>query len=270
MSLIPLNPERFAGARWQPMPDSAFAREVSLVELNASELPAAACHLPVGFVRNADGQLGLHAVLGVQPGKNLFVAADGSWLGGHWPLRLRLAPFALALSETGENVLCVNDAWWQPLESGGFAFYAEGGDLGPETATVLQECQALLANQQQTHAALAALDEAGLIRPWNPVIVTAAGNVQLEGLFAVDEAALNALEGAALQHLRDAGALAIAYCQLLSMQHARKLGELANAHARLDAAKAPSAVVGLAPGLLSDDGLLNLSNLGNLGNLGDS
>ena len=235
MALIPLTPQSFAQAHWLPLPSAAFARTLSLLELNASELPAAACHLPVGFVSNADGQIGLHAVLGVQLGKNLFVAADGSWLGGYWPLRLRLAPFALAQSETGENVLCVNDAWWQPLESGGFAFYAEGGELGRETATVLQECQALLANQQQTHAALAALDEAGLIRPWNPVIATAAGNVQLEGLFAVDEAALNALEGAALQNLRDSGALALAYCQLICMQHLRKLAELADAHVRLEA-----------------------------------
>lgn len=230
------------------------------MELNASELPAAICHLPVGLLRLGEGPWTLQAVLSVQPGKNLFVAADGSWLGGHWPLRLRLAPFALARSETGEDVLCVNDAWWRPLESGGIAFYTDGGDLGPETAAVLQECRDLVANQRHTHAALAALEETGLIRPWNPVIPTAAGNVQLAGIFAVDETALNALEGAVLQNLRDAGALAIAYCQLLSMQHARKLGELADAHARLDEGRRAAAAE-LFSGLLSNDESINLGNL---------
>ena len=235
MALTPLNPQSFAGHTWRPMDSSAFARNVSLVELNASELPAAACHLPVGFVRNADGQLGLHAVLGVQPGKNLFVAADGSWLGGYWPLRLRLAPFALARSEAGDTLLCLNDEWWTPAPEHGHAFYAEGGQLSEQTAAVLQAGQQLLAGQAQTHALCTALDEAGLIQPWNPTVATEQGNIQLEGLSTIDEAALNALDAATLHRLHASGALALAYCQLISMQHLAKLSELANAHARLNA-----------------------------------
>lgn len=240
MALTPLNPQSFAGHTWRPMDSSAFARNVSLVELNASELPAAACHLPVGFVRNADGQLGLHAVLGVQPGKNLFVAADGSWLGGYWPLRLRLAPFALARSEAGDTLLCLNDEWWTPAPEHGHAFYAEGGQLSEQTAAVLQAGQQLLAGQAQTHALCTALDEAGLIQPWNPTVATEQGNIQLEGLSAINEAALNALDPATLHRLHASGALALAYCQLISMQHLAKLSELANAHARLNASASAS------------------------------
>ena len=240
MALTPLNPQSFAGHTWRPMDSSAFASNVSLVELNASELPAAACHLPVGFVRNADGQLGLHAVLGVQPGKNLFVAADGSWLGGYWPLRLRLAPFALARSEAGDTLLCLNDEWWTPAPEHGHAFYAEGGQLSEQTAAVLQAGQQLLAGQAQTHALCTALDEAGLIQPWNPTVATEQGNIQLEGLSTIDEAALNALDAATLHRLHASGALALAYCQLISMQHLAKLSELANAHARLNASASAS------------------------------
>ncbi len=233
MSLIPLTPDQFANARWRPMPDSAFAREISLAELNASEMPAAACHLPVGLVRMEDGIWTLQAVFGLQPGKNLFVAVNGSWLGGYWPLRLRLAPFALAKSEHNEQVLCINDVWWQPSELGGYPFYGEENNLAKETADLLLECQALLDNQQHTHAAVAALDEAGLLCPWNPVVATESlGSVQLEGLFSINEEALNALDADALLKLRDCGALAIAYCQLISMQHLHKLAELADAHAR--------------------------------------
>lgn len=235
MALIPLTPQSFAQAHWLPLQSAAFARTVSLVELNASELPAAACHLPVGFVSNADGQIGLHAVLGVQLGKNLFVAADGSWLGGYWPQRLRLAPFALARSEAGDTLLCLNDDWWTPAPEHGHAFYAEGGQLSEQTAAVLQAGQQLLAGQAQTHALCTALDEAGLIQPWNPTIPTEQGNIQLEGLSAINEAALNALDAATLHRLHASGALALAYCQLISMQHLAKLSELANAHARLEA-----------------------------------
>ena len=41
MALIPLTPQSFAQAHWLPLQSAAFARTVSLVELNASELPAA-------------------------------------------------------------------------------------------------------------------------------------------------------------------------------------------------------------------------------------
>lgn len=240
MSLVPINPEQFAAARWSPMRGCGFARGQSLVELNASEAPAAACHLPTAFVRMGEGPWTLQALLGVAPGKNLFVAADGSWLGGHWPLRLRLAPFALAQTDSGETALCINADWWQPDADNLYPFYTDGKTLAAETAAVLQECQALLDNHARTLSGCAALDEAGLLAPWSALVRTAQGNVQLEGLFAIDEAALNAIDASTLAKLRDTGALAIAYCQLISMQHLPKLGELADAHARLDTMPTPT------------------------------
>ena len=51
-------------------------------------------------------------------------------------------------------------------------------------------------------------------------------------MFQIDEAALNALPDEAFLELRRAGALLIAYGQLLSMQHLPLLGQLADAHAK--------------------------------------
>ncbi|MFW6380351.1 MAG: SapC family protein, partial [Halorhodospira sp.] len=55
---------------------------------------------------------------------------------------------------------------------------------------------------------------------------------RLGGLYRVDEARLNALEGAALERLRDAGALPIAYAQLLSTGQRRRLEALAQVRQR--------------------------------------
>jgi hypothetical protein len=76
------------------------------------------------------------------------------------------------------------------------------------------------------------LQAQGLIQPW-PVKLQGAdgGERTLEGLFRIDEAALNALPAEGLAELRDAGALSLAYCQLLSMQQLSLLGELAQARA---------------------------------------
>ncbi len=57
----------------------------------------------------------------------------------------------------------------------------------------------------------------------------------MEGLFRIDEAALNQLPAEAPIELRNTGALLCAYCQLLSIQHLQTLGQLAAAHAQAEA-----------------------------------
>ena len=57
------------------------------------------------------------------------------------------------------------------------------------------------------------------------------GGQKVEGLFRIDEAALNGLDADALIEVRNAGGLTMAYCQLLSMQHMSILGTLAQTHA---------------------------------------
>lgn len=261
MALIPLSPQTFAGQFWRPMPNSGFARTVSLVELNASELPLAACHLPLAFIRQDDASYGVHALLGIHPGKNLFVAANGTWLGGYWPLRLRLAPFATALADTGEQVMCIQDEWWQDRSGEGFPFYAEDAcTLSSQTAGVLQDCQAVLAGHEHSAAVCRALDAAGLIKPWELVLVVDQARVQVEGLFCIDEEAINALPAEALSDLRSNNALALAYCQLISMQHVQKLSELAHAHAQLDKSTTDGSGI-LSLGAVENDGTLVFSNL---------
>ena len=70
------------------------------------------------------------------------------------------------------------------------------------------------------------------------------GKLQIEGLFKIDEAALNQLPGVALADLMLAGAMPLAYCQMLSTQHLRKLGELAQLRASRLNAQAPLPTVG--------------------------
>ncbi len=88
-----------------------------------------------------------------------------------------------------------------------------------------------------------------LIQPWPIKLQTTAGEQAVEGLFRIDEAALNQLPAEALIELRNTGALLCAYCQLLSMQHLQTLGQLAAARAQAQAA------------LLTQNGELDLSFL---------
>jgi hypothetical protein len=73
------------------------------------------------------------------------------------------------------------------------------------------------ANRIATGRAVAALAGAEALAPWPLEVETAEGRKAVAGLFRVDEARLNALDADAFLALRAAGALPLAYAQLLSM-----------------------------------------------------
>jgi hypothetical protein len=72
-----------------------------------------------------------------------------------------------------------------------------------------------------------------LVKPWPVKLKTESGETMVEGLHCIDETALNALPPDALLELRNTGALALAYCQLLSMQNLQLLGQFAQRSAAM-------------------------------------
>lgn len=229
--------------------------------LVAQELPKAVMHLPVGFVR-AGEEIVPVAVLGVQPGRNLFVAADGRWLGGYVPAAYRGYPFVLANADDGRQVLCVDEASGLLNETAGEAFFAGDGSPSQSLAAVLNFLTQVASNRQATQRMCALLQTHGVVQPW-PIKVQAEGGEQsVVGLFRIDEMALNALSPEGLAALRDAGALSLAYCQLLSMHHLTQLGRLAQVHAHLAqkaAAQKPAAELDLE--FLNQSGTISFGGL---------
>ena len=87
--------ENHADKYWQRYTTYNHALTDSVVPLTATELPKAVMTLPVGFIEQG-GAFVLVAVLGLQPGKNLFVGPQGRWVGNYIPAAFRSYPFRLA------------------------------------------------------------------------------------------------------------------------------------------------------------------------------
>lgn len=225
------------GQRWQRPSSYRFAAQDAVVPLVAQELPKAAMHIPFGFIAT-DERFVPVAVQGLEPGRNLFVAPDGRWLAGYIPAAYRAYPFLLARTEEGTQVLCIDQDSGLITDTGqGESFFNDDGSPAKAVADVLDFLNQVQAGREQTARVCALLQQHGLIQPW-PLKVHDADDVRaVEGLFRIDEGTLNALPADALLALRDGGALALAYCQLLSMQHLTKLGPLAQAHAQAAAAQ---------------------------------
>lgn len=227
--------ETHSTKHWRKPRNYAFAAQEALAALGANELGQVAMSMPIAF--NAlDASYVPVALLGFQSGKNLLVGLQGQWLGSYVPSALQHYPFSLTMTETGEHALCLaEDSQCIGVHGEGEPFFAQDGQLSPALARVVQAMTDTERHRQACHAPCLALAKHGLIEPWPIVLKNGATEQKLAGLFRVNENALNQVTADALLELRNTGALAMAYCQLLSMQHLPRLGQLADAHNRAQA-----------------------------------
>jgi hypothetical protein len=229
----PVGRARHADWSWRSITGFSYAAATALVPLVGAELPTAALAMPIAFNRRPDGRFILLGVLSLTPGRNLFVAPDGRWLGDYVPAAIRSHPFRLVRGEgTAELVLCVDEQSDLVGEGGGKgqAFFDGQGDLTPPTKAVLDFLGQLERNRAATEAAVSELAAAGVICPWP--IKLKSGEV-VDGLLRIDERAMNALQDGAFLRLRKSSALSIAYAQLLSMGKVQVLERLAEVQKQL-------------------------------------
>lgn len=252
--LTVISREQHAAKRWKRYTSYSFAATDTVAPLVAQELPRACLSLPVGFVKVED-RFQLVAVQGLQSGQNLWVAPDGRWLGNYVPAAYRSYPFVLANAGEDRRVLCVREESGLVNETDGEPFFDEDGQAAKPVKDVLAFLEQVSANAQLTARMCRLLDEHGLIQPWSVKLRAEDAERTMQGLFRVDEAALNALPMEALDALHKGGVLPMIYCQLLSMQHLQRLGQLASQHAAANATA------------MAEDGELDLEFLRDGGNI---
>lgn len=263
MTVLPLTLSQFTGKRFLRPSNYRFAAKDTIAALVAQEFPKAALSLPIGFVAIGDGFAPV-AVLGLQSGQNLFVSLEGRWLGGYIPAIYRGYPFLLADVEQGRQVLCINDAHGAVSETEGEVFF--GVDEQPTEAIkdILNFLNQVASNRLGTMKVMAVMQKHQLIAPWPIKLQSGAQREQIvEGFYRIDEVALNNLPAAAFEEVRQAGALSLIYCQLLSMQHLPTLGKLAQAlhEAERAASLSKSEGADLDMSFLADDTTISFNNL---------
>ncbi|WP_288078467.1 SapC family protein [Pseudomonas sp.] len=249
--------ERHGSQYWLKHSIYTFAAGDALCPLVAQELPKAVLSMPIGFIAEGDHFVPV-AVQGLAAGRNLLVALDGRWLASYIPAPYRGYPFRMATTEQGEQVLCIDEASGLLSESAGEPFFNDDGTPDKAVLEILAFFNQIEANRQLTRSICAVLQQHGLIQPWPITVQGEQGEQKVEGLFRIDEAALNALTAESLAEVRNAGGLTMAYCQLLSMQHLSTLGTLAQAHAEAEKAQ-------LTQASLAQNGELNLGFMSDSG-----
>jgi hypothetical protein len=253
---VAISRERHGEKKWRRPQGYGFAASQAVAPVSGMELGAAGLSLPLAFIEEA-GRYVLVAVLSLAPGRNMFVAPDGQWLGGHIPALFRAHPFRLAArGDSDERILCIDEDSGLLVGQGGVGerFFDEAGNPSAAVQEVLRFCSELDRATTLTEQAVKALSQSGVIRPWPISLKTDAGQQTVNGLHRVDEAALNALDDETFRVLRVSGALPIAYAQILAAGHLPVFDRLARIQKELAPRPAPESLDAVFA--MKDDGLI--------------
>jgi hypothetical protein len=224
----PISKEQHKDACWVRFQDYTHAVTDVLVPLMVSELTRAQQGLPIAFTKVNDKVLPA-AVLGIAQGKNLFVAPNGRWAGDYVPAYFRAYPFRFAQAENGQQVLCFNEDSGL-MGSEGTRFFDDKGEPSDVLKQILTFLQSIESARAPTERTCQAIDDAGLLVPWDIQVKVGDEQKAMQGLYRVDEQALLALTAEQLKSLADTGALPTIYAQLMSMQNINTLQTLIQLH----------------------------------------
>lgn len=221
VKMVPIDPKWHAGKALRQAAGYGFVSTQALAPLTAAEFPAAASSMPIAFLQNTPGHYNAVVVMSPIQGRNFFVSPTGQWLGNYVPTALRSYPFRLGTAEGSSTVrLWIDEdagAVVDAEESPTTRFFQEDGSPSPAVKGTLEFLQKIEEDRAVTAIGVAALSEAGVIRPWPLTVTIGKQQVTATGLHGINEAALNALDEHTFIKLRKTSALGLAYAQLVSV-----------------------------------------------------
>ena len=234
-SLTPLDRQKHANLAVLEAGRAPFSAQLHGIHLLVPEFIHAARHYPVVFAKDSStGKFVALAVTGLDPGKNLFVRADGSWEPFVYvPAYVRRWPF-FTLPVTGrakpgdaESLICVDE---QALGSGAESLFdaeGKGSEAWTRIETLLREMESARA---QTERLIETLTTHKLLEPFQAHAFPKEGrDLHLTGMYRVSEDRLNALEGKVLKGMMKRGELSRIYSHLMSLDNFRHLMDRATA-----------------------------------------
>lgn len=241
---IPINRQRHQHQRWRPRNNYLHSSGQSLVPVLLGELGQLMSGYTLAFTEQEDRYVAV-AVLGLGQAEHFYIGPGGQWLADYVPANLRTHPFQLLKAGEGKHALCIDAAHISDEEALPAIFNEDGqmSDSIQEMLTLLQHAEQ---QTQVTQRACEQLTAKQLIEPWPLTLAnekseatakeatdSGVAKKTVQGLYRINETALNALSGENLAELRKSGALALAYAQLLSTPQVHQLAKRAQWQARL-------------------------------------
>ena len=186
---------------------------------------------PIVFVeagQAADGQreVAPMAVLGLQPGENLMLGANGAWAARYTPALLRAYPLGLAQLDADNYTICVDAQADALSDSVGEPLFNEAGEPTTYLDGQRKFVEEIEREAQRTRLFGRRLLELELLRSMRFDATLPDGQtLAVEGFLAIDEEKLAALPDATVVDLHKTGVLSLIHAHRISLGLMRMLVE---------------------------------------------
>mgnify|MGYP001050310562 CR=1 FL=1 len=226
-SPVPLQSDRHANLKIATSDDYSRYKDQNLVPIVVPDFFTLAAEYPLVFVHNAvSGELAPVAMMGLKEGQNLYCQSK-EWPSQLVPLSFNNGPFSIARTDTGDEqfVVLIDEESSLLSEAEGEALFAESGEksdyLEKKIDAVIQVAQKSI----NTQGVCKYLSNKGLFST-QQVQLQFRPNTEkynINGVYTINEEALNALSDADYLELRKKGLLALIYAHLVSLQQLHRI-----------------------------------------------
>ena len=247
--IVPVALERHRHKKVRNTTQFDYAAGFHIAYVTVHEFARAAATYPIVFLEDKPND-GFRPVvlLGLQPGENLFLGADGAWNASYIPAMIRRYPFALSKgTEENRFVVCVDEASTLLSDTEGAPMFDEKG----EPTQVIENVKRYLSELQQmdmlTQQFSRFLLTNNLLTPLNMRVNATAQARNITGCYVINEERLNAFSDALFLEVRAKGFLPAMYAHLMSLPQIERLVQLSKAKTGAAAATASATAAEAAP-----------------------
>lgn len=228
MTVEAINKKQHGGLKIKANPTLIQTKNQHFAPLVVQEFVAASQDYPIVFVKDSEtGQFKAIALLGLKPGENEFYSHDG-WKGNYVPEAFTLYPFLINQPEGQDNaILCFDSAAPLVNDSEGQALFDDQGVQTQWLTDTGERVVQYVEKTQMTQSFITLLIEADILAPQTLTLQLGKDKeYTLNGLYAIDEKKLIALDDDKFNALRKTGAMAPIYASIISMQRINNIVKL--------------------------------------------
>ena len=223
--IVPVSLERHRHKKIRNTTQFDYAAGFHIAYVTVHEFARAAATYPIVFLEDKPND-GFRPVvlMGLQPGENLFLGADGAWNASYIPAMIRRYPFALSKgSEENRFVVCVDEASTLLSDTEGAPMFDDKG----EPTQVIENVKRYLGELQQmdafTNEFCKYMVAHNMLTPLNMRVQQADQVKNINGCYVINEERLNGLSVDGFTELRDKRYLPAVYAHLLSLAQIERL-----------------------------------------------
>lgn len=224
-NIIPLNKDRHAKTRIKEITDFGFVSQLHIAYVTLHEFARAAAIFPIVFLEDkTKDEFRPVVLMGLNPGENLFVSADGKWNASYVPAIIRRYPFALAPKpDSTEYLVCLDEDSQLMSETEGNALFDEKG----EPTQIIENVKRYLTELQQmdiiTNQFCKFLAEHNMFTPLNIKVRDDAEMKSIGGCYVINEQRMNTLSDELFLEIRAKQYLPAVYAHLVSLAQTERL-----------------------------------------------